>query len=132
LNPRPEIHQRSNFSTLINAIESRLPGVSDTSDLPFNDQSASDQYDLMAVSDLLVNAFSDDALTAMVFEKYRSFYDELGSGMGKREKVRRLVEWCNNNLKIDSLIREVHSRNPAQYKRWKIKHEGTPASGSIP
>jgi len=120
----PEIHHNSDFSILIDAIEKRSNFVPNVLYPESNDYGGATNYDLMNINNLLTNAFSDETLTTLVFEKFRSLYDELGSGMGKQEKVRRLVEWCNNNIKVDELLQEVQRRNPGQFRRWEplLKH----------
>jgi hypothetical protein len=117
----PEMHHDSNFSILFDAIEKRSNITPDYPSSQVNNRADSTIYDLVIINELLTTAFSDEAITTLVFEKFRSFYDELGVGMGKREKVRRLVEWCDNNLKFDVLLKEVQRRNPAQFRHWETR-----------
>jgi hypothetical protein len=121
----PEIHHNSDFSILFDALEKRSILMPNDPSSQSNHRVDSTSYDLVTINELLTTAFSDEALTTLVFEKFRAFFDELGSGMGKREKVRRLVEWCDNNLKMDILLKEVQRRNPAQFRRWELRSKTT-------
>jgi hypothetical protein len=45
-------------------------------------------------------------------------YEEIGSGMSKGDKIRRMVDRCVRNLQMETLLAEVKRRNPNQYARY--------------
>jgi hypothetical protein len=77
------------------------------------------EYDLQAVRELLGAAFSDEDINTLAFDRFRAVYEDLGGGMSKGNKIRRLVDWCVHNGQIKALLAEVKQRNPAQYSKYE-------------
>jgi UDP-2,3-diacylglucosamine pyrophosphatase LpxH len=77
-----------------------------------------DEYDLGAVRELLSAAFSDEEIVTLAFDRFRQVYEDISGEMGKTKKIRLLVDWCNGQLVLDSLLAEVKRRNPNQYARY--------------
>ena len=80
--------------------------------------SESARWNTAAVRDLLSAAFSDEELVTFCFDCFPAVYEDLGSGMGKGQKVQRLLEHCLRRGQMEELLARVHERNPAQYARF--------------
>jgi hypothetical protein len=76
-------------------------------------------YDTAAVRELLTAAFSDEELTTLCFDHFRPVYEAFASGMSKGQKIQRLVEYCDRNLRLDELLRRVAEINPRQYECFR-------------
>jgi tetratricopeptide (TPR) repeat protein len=68
-----------------------------------------------AIRDLLVAAFSDEELVTLCFEHFRSVYDSFAGGMGREQKILRLMEYCDRHKELGKLLKEIKERNPNQY-----------------
>jgi hypothetical protein len=76
------------------------------------------EYDLQAVRELMSAAFSDGDVVTLAFDRFRDVYEDISSGMGKSDKIRRLVDWCERHGHTETLLAEVKQRNPHQYARY--------------
>ncbi len=74
-----------------------------------------------AIRDLLTDAFSDEELTALCFDHFRSVFEEFSSGMSKRDKIQRLVEHCARQRALDDLLALVRERNPGQFAHFEAQ-----------
>jgi hypothetical protein len=72
-------------------------------------------YDLRAIRNLLTVALDDEELTSLCFDHFRRVYEEFSTGMSKRQKVQRLIEYCERHLELDRLLHIVRQQNPSQY-----------------
>jgi len=79
------------------------------------------EYDLQAARELLSAAFSDEEITTLAFDRFRAVYEEIGGGMSKGDKIRRVVDWCERKLQMDVLLEQVKRRNPNQYARYESR-----------
>jgi len=79
---------------------------------------AEDGWNTAAVRDLLSAAFSDEELVTFCFDCFPVVYQDLSSGMGKGQKVQRLLEYCLRCGQIEELLARVRAYNPAQYARF--------------
>ena len=84
-------------------------------------QEAGDRWNTAAVRDLLLAAFSDEELVTFCFDYFSAVHEELGSGMGKGQKVQRLLEHCLRRGQIEDLLARVRACNPAQYARFAAR-----------
>jgi hypothetical protein len=75
-------------------------------------------WNTAAVRDLLTAAFSDGELTTLCFDYFHPVYEDFSSGMGKGDKIQRLLEHCLRHGQMDELLARVQQRNPAQYRRF--------------
>ena len=75
-------------------------------------------WNTAVVRDLLSAAFSDEELVTFCFDHFPAVYQDLGSGMGKGQKVQRLLEHCLRRGQMEELLARVHERNPDQYVRF--------------
>jgi hypothetical protein len=78
-------------------------------------------YDLQAVRELLSAAFSDEEIVTLAFDRFRAVYEDISGAMSKGDKIRRLVDWCDKQVRMDSLLAEVKRRNPKQYARYAAR-----------
>jgi len=82
---------------------------------------AEDRWNTAAVRDLLAAAFSDEELVTFCFDCFPAVYQDLGSGMGKGQKVQRLLEHCLRRGQMEELLARVREWNLAQYARFAAR-----------
>jgi outer membrane protein assembly factor BamB len=78
-------------------------------------------WNTAAVRDLLLAAFSDEELVTFCFDYFPAVYEELGGGMGKGQKVQRLLDYCLRHGQMEELLARVREYNPAQYARFAAR-----------
>ncbi len=71
------------------------------------------------IRELVTAAFTDEKLTAICFDHFRSVYEDFSSDMGKGRKVQRLLDHCARHDKLEILLRLIGEHNPAQYARFE-------------
>jgi len=49
---------------------------------------------------------------------FPAVYEDLGGGMGKGQKVQRLLDYCLRRGQMEELLARVRAYNPAQYARF--------------
>jgi len=81
-------------------------------------QEADDRWNTAAVRDLLSAAFSDEEFVTFCFDYFPAVHEGLGGGMGKRQKLQRLLEHCLRRGQMEELLARVRACNPAQYVRF--------------
>ena len=80
---------------------------------------------MQAVRELLGAAFSDEEIITLAFDSFRAVYEEIEGESSKTKKIRRLVDWCNSHIQMDTLLAEVKRRNPNQYARFEGRLRGS-------
>ena len=78
----------------------------------------STRWNTATVRDLLSAAFSDEELVTFCFDYFPAVYEDLGGGMGKGQKVQRLLEHCLRRGQMEELFARVRTCNPSQYARF--------------
>mgnify|MGYP001180963945 CR=1 FL=1 len=76
------------------------------------------QMSSSALRALLMAAFSDEELTTLCFDHFRTVYDDFTTGMSKGQKVQRLLEFCSRHQEVQTLLTLVEQANPTQYQRY--------------
>lgn len=76
-------------------------------------------YNLRAIRILLTVALDDEELTSLCFDHFRRVYEEFSTGMSKRQKVQRLIEYCERHGELDRLLGIIRHLNPVQYSRFE-------------
>ena len=76
-------------------------------------------WNTAAIREMLAAAFSDSDLTTLCFDHFYTVYENFGAGMGKGQKIQRLLDHCVRQAQFTELIRRVRERNPAQYARFE-------------
>jgi hypothetical protein len=71
------------------------------------------------VRQLLTDAFSDEELTTLCFDRFHQVYEDFASGMSKSDKVLRLLDYCIRREQVEVLLVAVQQANPAQYRRFE-------------
>ncbi len=84
-------------------------------------------WNTAAIRDMLTAAFSDEGLTDLCFDYFPAVYEDFGSGMSKRQKIQRLLEYCARHEQLDRLVSLVSDLNPAQYDRFRAELRSTAA-----
>jgi hypothetical protein len=75
-----------------------------------------DNFETESIRNLLIAAFDDTELMSLCFDRFYPVYNEgFGSGMGKGEKVQRLLDYCVRHGKLEALLELIRERNPHQY-----------------
>jgi len=78
-------------------------------------------YDAGAVRRFVVEALLDGELEEVCLdeEPLRPALNLLATGMGKRDKTRLVVDWCNRQELLPTLVSAVREHNPAAYRRQR-------------
>lgn len=84
------------------------------------------EWNTAAIRDLVGAAFSDEEVTTLCFDHFRSVYEEFSSGMSKRDKIQRLLDYCERHDQLSKLVRLVKELNQAQYNRYASRLEQAP------
>ncbi len=103
-----QINVAGNYSTGPVA-ESQQPAAGEARPSPNTD----------AVRELLTTAFDDSELNTLCFDYFRPVYEDFGSGMGKGQKIQRLMDYCDHHEQWDELFEVIKERNPARYARFR-------------
>jgi outer membrane protein assembly factor BamB len=90
----------------------------------------SHSWNTAAVRDLLTAAFSDQEIQTLCFDYFYEVYQNLSGGMGKGEKIQRLLDYCQRHDRIEDLVTIVQEENPAQYARFEAELRRAPASST--
>ncbi len=88
-------------------------------------------WNTAAIRDMLTAAFSDEGLTDLCFDYFPAVYEDFGSGMSKRQKIQRLLEYCARHEQLDRLVSLVSDLNPAQYARFRAELRSTAAERGV-
>lgn len=72
-----------------------------------------------AIREMLTAAFDDEELSTFCADHFNAVYEEFASGMSKRDKIRRLLDYCVRQEQVETLLAEVRQCNPAQYARFE-------------
>jgi hypothetical protein len=94
-----------------------VPVASGSQPATANARSAASEpvWNTVVVRELLAAAFSDEELTSLCFDHFRPVYDDFGVGMGKGQKIQRLLDYCVRQRQLERLLSLVADHNPAQY-----------------
>lgn len=76
-------------------------------------------HDTAVVRALLTAAFDDEELTTLCYDDFGPVYEEFSAGMSKRQKIQRLLDYCERHIQTEKLLELVQKHNPAQYARFK-------------
>ena len=82
---------------------------------------ATSGWNTSAVRDLVSATFSDQELTTLCFDHFRSVYEDFAAGMSKGDKLQRLLDHCERHDQMAQLVALVRDANPAQYKRFAAR-----------
>ncbi|MCW5863257.1 MAG: ATP-dependent helicase [Anaerolineae bacterium] len=69
--------------------------------------------------ELLNEALSDDEITELAFDHFRRVYDQFGAGMGKGIKISKLIEYCERQSCLDTLVSEIELRNRNRFRSYQ-------------
>jgi hypothetical protein len=88
-----------------------------------------ESYNLAKIRDLLRAAFSVQELRRFCFYRpqFRPVIDEFSEGDGLADMVDIVVEYCERQRLLRTLLQEVGSANPSQYARFAAYHLLSPA-----
>jgi hypothetical protein len=75
-------------------------------------------YNLRVIREFLTAAFDDEELTTLCFDHFRNVYEEFSAGMSKRQKIQRMIAYCERHLEWERLLTVASQWNPAQYSRF--------------
>jgi ABC-type multidrug transport system fused ATPase/permease subunit len=77
-------------------------------------------YDTRVIRELLIEAYDDEALTALCFDYFRPVYDKFTLGMTRPQKVQLLLEHSSQRPGgQDTLLQLVRQDNPAQFALYE-------------
>lgn len=72
-------------------------------------------WNTATIRELLIAALTDEELTALCFDHFRSVYEQFSTGMSKTDKVQRLLDFCHRFDQVKKLLSLIKERVPAQY-----------------
>jgi hypothetical protein len=75
-------------------------------------------WDTGVLRELLTAAFSDEELTVLCFDHFRSVYQDFAGGMSKGVKIQRLLDYCLREHRLDQLVQIIEERRPTQYRQY--------------
>jgi hypothetical protein len=75
------------------------------------------QWNTAALRDLLTAAFSDEELTTLCFDTFRTIYEDFAAGMSKGQKIQRVLDYCIRYEQVEGLLAAVRKANPTQYDK---------------
>jgi hypothetical protein len=61
----------------------------------------------------LTQALSDEELTQLCYDHFRSVYEQFSAGMSKSDHVQRLLDYCERRGQVEELLAHVREINPA-------------------
>jgi len=79
------------------------------------------KWNTAAIRDLLIAALNDEELTTLCFDYFRPVYENLAAGMGKGQKIQRLLDYCERHNRIPKLLDRVRQVNPSKYTEFESK-----------
>jgi tetratricopeptide (TPR) repeat protein/MoxR-like ATPase len=91
-------------------------------------------YDLAAIRELLLAAFTPEELRRFLQDRsdLRPILNRIGPSDGLQDMVDEVIEYCEQQLLIDDLLREVRDDNPRQYERFEPRLRPAPDSSEGP
>ena len=75
--------------------------------------------DTAVLRELLGAAFSASDLTTLAFDYFRPVYEDVGTGAGKSQITRALVEYCQTHGQLEKLVGLVKKANAYQYGQFE-------------
>jgi hypothetical protein len=70
-----------------------------------------------AARQFLLDAFDDDEVETFCFDFFREVQKDFSSGMKKGEKIKLLLEYCQEQEGVAALFRALQERRPEQYQK---------------
>ena len=113
---------------LLSSLAAEMPATTDAASRPATDTVVSPSsptqmadWNLSAIRELLTVAFDDEEIRTLCFDHFPAVYEDFSSGMSKRDKTQRLIEYCERHQAQEQLLAEVRRRNPSQYSRFESR-----------
>jgi hypothetical protein len=88
-------------------------------------------YNLTNIRALLTQGFGPEDLRRLIYDTpdFRPVYNELAQNTGKAEIISKLMEYAEQNLKMDQLLALLQAHNPVRYEHHQpYSSEDSPAS----
>ena len=73
-------------------------------------------YDTAAIRHFITRFFDDDELNYLCADYFREVYEDFSTGMGKRQKVHNLVEYCYRHGRMPDLMAALERERLALYQ----------------
>jgi len=86
------------------------------------------KYNLAAIRDLIQSGLTKEEFDDLVYDYFRSVYNQFTDGMTTNNKVRRLLEYAERHREIEQLLREVEKISPQIFGEYKNKIYEQPES----
>jgi tetratricopeptide (TPR) repeat protein len=80
-----------------------------------------EQYDLKAIHDLILDSFTDKELKRFFRHrpKFRAILNRFGSDFGFEDMIDVSIEYCEKRTLIPDLLAEIQRDNPGQFARYQ-------------
>jgi len=79
------------------------------------------EYDTGAIRRMVEDAFDDEGLVNLCFDKFPPVYEKFADGQKKSERVRMLVDHARRNNLLNELLKCVEEANPNKYEEYRDK-----------
>jgi hypothetical protein len=70
-----------------------------------------------AARQFMQEAFSDDEVETFCFDNFIELHKDFSSGMTKGEKIKLLLEYCQQHEGVGALFRALQEKRPEQYQK---------------
>ncbi len=80
------------------------------------------KVDRTKLNEFIVEYFDDDELHILCAGEFRDVLNDFTNGMGKKQKVWNLTEWCYRHRKTDDLLGILQRERPKSYEDYFAQH----------
>ena len=74
-------------------------------------------WNTAAIRQLLQEGFGEEDLKTLAYDYFYPLYNELSSGMSKKEIIHRLIAYCDRTEQMETLLAWAAQENPRKYTR---------------
>jgi hypothetical protein len=93
-----------------------FPGAPANAEEPSSESLPQDSYTRADIRKAVTRALSDEELDAFCMDHFPEVYEKFSSGMGKTQKVLRLIEYCSRREQLPRLLDLLRVENPEAFK----------------
>lgn len=79
------------------------------------------EWNTAALRELLMDAFTDEALANFCYDYFRPVYEQFAGGMSKPDKVQRLIVFCENSGRMPQLLAQLKASAAFQYNKFESR-----------
>ena len=76
------------------------------------------RYKTIAIRNLLTSIFDNQSIVVFCYDHYQSVYDHFSDPMSLAEKLEQLMEHCQQQNTLDTLLTDMRKNHPAAYGQY--------------